>query len=78
MGETTPRYRTLDRPGPGLATIAEPDGREAVWALNQRGARLQLCAQCDVMDAQMYRPALVRGPAGPYLCRPCVEGTPDN
>ncbi len=76
MTETPPRYRTLDRPGPGLALIAEPDGRQELWSLNQRGARLRLCAQCGTMTAQMYHPALVRGPHRPHLCRPCVEGTP--
>jgi hypothetical protein len=30
MSETPPRYRTLDRPGPGRATIREPDGRVAL------------------------------------------------
>jgi hypothetical protein len=34
MRETPSRYRTLERPGPGLATIEEPDGRVALWALN--------------------------------------------
>ncbi len=76
MTETPPRYRTLARPGPGLALLAEPDGRQELWSLNQRGARLRRCAQCGTMTAQLYHPALVRGPPRPHLCRPCVEGTP--
>ena len=78
MPPSPPRYRTLDRPGSALAMIAEPDGREALWSLNRRGSQLRRCAQCGVLDAQMYRPALVRGPAGPYLCRPCVEDAPGS
>lgn len=44
MSETPPRYRTRDRPGPGLATIAEPDGREVLWVLNRGERHRATCA----------------------------------
>ena len=74
----TPRYRTLARPGPGLALIAEPDGREALWSLNRRGVHPMPCAQCGAVAGRNYRPAYAggRGKGTPRLCRPCVEGAP--
>ena len=78
MTATPPRYRTLDRPSPGLATIAAPDGRVALWALNQRARRPAACAQCGAVSAWNYRPANPhrRGKGDGCLCRPCVEDAP--
>ncbi len=78
MGETPPRYRTLDRPGPGLATIREPDGRVMLWSCVLRGRRFRPCAQCGVVAGQTYRPSIARGRDTPRLCRPCVEGVADS
>ncbi len=77
MGETPPRYRTLDRPGPGLATIREPDGRVALWSLNLRKVQPQPCAQCGMVAGRTYHPSIKRVKDNPRLCRPCVEGVPD-
>jgi len=76
MSETPPRHRTRDRPGPGLATIEEPDGRVALWSLNLRGTHPRPCAQCGVIAGRNYRPADTHGRSGRglRLCRPCVEG----
>jgi len=76
MTETSPRYRTRDRPGPGLATIEEPDGRVMLWTLNRRAIHPRPCAQCGAMAGRNYRPSIYRDKATPRLCRPCVEGTP--
>lgn len=78
MTETAPRYRTLARPGPGLALIEEPDGRVALWSRTLRGNNRRACVECGAVTGRFYRPAnpYGRGPAGPRLCRPCVEGTP--
>ena len=77
MSETPPAYRTLARPGPGFATIQEPDGRVALWSLNRRGTHPWPCVQCGVIVGRNYRPAnpYGRGKDSPRLCRPCVEGT---
>jgi len=75
MTETALGYRTRDRPGPGLATIEEPDGRVMLWSLNLRKAHATPCAQCGALAGRNYRPPLPRGPGSPRLCRPCVEGT---
>ncbi len=77
MTATPPRYRTLDRPGPGLALIAEPDGRVMLWALTLRGTKRYACSQCGVVSGWHYHPSLKRGKGGPRLCCPCVEGTPE-
>jgi hypothetical protein len=77
MSETSPRYRTRDRPGPGLATVEEPDGWVRLWALNWRGNRPQPCAQCGALAGQNYRPSVARANTAPRLCRPCVEGVVD-
>jgi hypothetical protein len=76
MSETSPCYRPLDRPGPGLATIAEPDGRVALWSLNLRALHPRTCAQCGVVAGRNYHPAnsYGRGTGAPRLCRACVEG----
>jgi hypothetical protein len=73
MTETPPRYRTLDRPGPGLATIQEPDGRVTLWSLNLRAHYPRTCAQCGALAGRNYRPTLGRRTDHPRLCRPCVE-----
>ena len=78
MSATPPRYRTLDRPGPGLATIREPDGRVALWSLNLRKVQPQPCAQCGLRAGRNYRPSINRGKGTPRLCRPCVEGEQDT
>jgi len=76
MGETPPRYRTLDRPGPGLATIAEPDGRVGLWSRTMRGGTIRTCSRCGVATGLFSRPSLYRKAQDtPRLCRPCVEGT---
>ncbi len=75
MTETPPRYRTLDRPGSGLATIREPDGRVALWSCVLQGNKMRMCAQCGATVGRFYRPSLNRGKDTPRLCRPCVEGT---
>ncbi len=79
MTATPPRYRTLARPGPGLATIREPDGRVALWSLNRRGSHPWPCVQCGVIAGRNYRPAhpYGRGQGTQRLCRPCVEGVTD-
>ena len=75
MGETPPRYRTLDRPGPGLATIREPDGRVELWSRTMNGSTIRTCVQCGVATGLFYRPSLYRrAQETPRLCRPCVEG----
>jgi hypothetical protein len=74
MSEPPPRYHTLDRPGPGLATIAEPDGRVLLWSLSFRSTHNRPCAQCGVQGGRIYRPSIYRGKDTPCLCRPCVEG----
>ena len=78
MSETPPRYRTLDRPGPGLATIQEPEGRSRLWSLNLRSGSPRPCASCGVVGTRMYHRAASHGrnKAAPRLCRLCVEGTP--
>ena len=75
MTEPPPRYRTLDRPGFGLATIAEPTGRVALWTLVRRGSKTRRCAGCGTTVTRYYRPSLYRGKGEPRLCRPCVEDT---
>jgi hypothetical protein len=77
MREPPSRYRTLDRPGPGRATIAEPDGRVALWTLNLRAIYPRTCAQCGVLAGRNYRPSLARHKEDPRLCRACVEGLPN-
>ncbi len=77
MRETPSRYRTLARPGPGLATIAEPDGRVALWALNLGAIRPRTCAQCGALAGRNYRPSIARLTDDPRLCRSCVEGVAD-
>jgi hypothetical protein len=79
MTATPPRYRTLDRPGPGLATIQGPDGRVALWSLNLRGNHARPCVQCGVVAARNYRPGYAGGRSrgSPRLCSPCVEGVTD-
>ncbi len=74
MSETPPRYRTRDRPGPGLATIQEPDGRVALWTLNRRAINTARCARCGAAAGRHYRPSVARDRDAPRLCRPCVEG----
>jgi hypothetical protein len=74
--ETPPRYRTLARPGPGLATIVEPDGRVRLWSLNRRATRPMPCARCGALAGRNYRPAVARAGAAPRLCHCCVEGVP--
>ena len=78
MSTTPPRYRTLDRPGPGLARIAEPDGRVALWSLNLRGRRFRSCAQCGAVTTRVYHRAISQGrlQGRTRLCRACVEGAP--
>ncbi|HEY8600665.1 MAG TPA: hypothetical protein VIL85_19670 [Thermomicrobiales bacterium] len=76
MSETLPRYRTLDRPGPGLATIREPDGLVALWSLTRVATHSRRCAQCGAIAGLSYRPSIQRGKDTPRLCRPCVEGAP--
>lgn len=75
MSATPPCFRTLDRPGPGLATIAEPDGRVVLWSLNRPAIRPRPCAQCGTIAGRNYRlsDAYRRGARVPRLCRPCVE-----
>lgn len=77
MTDTPPRYRTLAHPGPGLATIAEPDDRVALWSLNLRGTHPRPCAQCGAFAGRNYRPSIARLTDDPRLCRPCVEGRAD-
>lgn len=75
MAETPPRYRTVERPGPGLAAIAAPDGRVELWAVNQRARRPATCAQCGAVSIWNYRrsnPHRRRKDDG-CLCRACVE-----
>jgi hypothetical protein len=74
MSETPPRYRTLDRPGPGLATIREPDGWVLLWALTRRPTHSRRCAQCGVIAGLSYRPSIYRGKDTPRLCPSSVEG----
>ncbi len=74
MSETPPRYRTLARPGPGFATIEEPDGRVMLWSCVLQGNKVRACAQCGAPVGWFYRPSLNRGKDSPRLCRPCVEG----
>lgn len=80
MTATPPRYRTLDRPSPGLAMIAEPDGRVALWALSLRGRRFRPCVQCGQVSSRTYHSVPGKGPiADPRrLCRPCVEGVAET
>jgi hypothetical protein len=75
MSETPPRYRTLDRPGPGLATIEEPDGRVTLWSLDLRAGRFRPCARCGTLATRMYHRMGAQHDKAkrPRLCRPCVE-----
>jgi hypothetical protein len=75
MGETPPRYRTLRYPGPGLAPIAEPDGRVALWSRKRWALSPRTCAQCRALSLRHYRPSPNRGKDGPRPCRPCAEAT---
>jgi len=78
MTETAPGYRTLARPGPGLALLVEPDGREELWVVNRVARKSATCAQCGAVVARYYYPSNThrRTRGGPRLCRPCVEGSP--
>ncbi len=78
MTEPAPRYRILDRPGPGLALLAEPNGREELWVVNRVAGKSAICAQCGAVVARYYYPSNThrRTRGGPRLCRPCVEGVP--
>jgi hypothetical protein len=67
-------YRTLARPGLGLALIAAPDGRVQLWAVNRHASPWAVCAQCGAAAAWHYRTPLAPARRGPHLCRPCVEG----
>jgi hypothetical protein len=80
MSATPPHYRTLDRPAPGLATITEPDGREALWVLNRGERHRATCAQCGAVVPRYYYPSNThrRARNGARLCRPCVEDVQDN
>ena len=74
--ETPPRYRTVARPGPGLAMIAGPDGRATLWSLDLRASRARPCARCGTSATRLYHRASAHGPTrdATRLCRPCVEG----
>ena len=74
MTATPPRYRTRDRPGPGLATIQEPEGRVRLWSSVRQANKVRTCAQCGALVGWFYRPSLYRGKDTPRLCRACVEG----
>jgi hypothetical protein len=68
-------YRTIRRPGPGLAIIAEPDGRERLWARLRSARRTFVCANCGAPAAPGYRPSVPRaGEPGLRLCVACVVG----
>jgi hypothetical protein len=68
-------YRTIRRPGPGLAIIAEPGGRERLWA-RLRSARLtSICANCGRPATPGYRPSIaLPDEQGLRLCAACVVG----
>ena len=74
MTAIPPVYRTLDRPGLGLAVIAAPDGLVRLWAVNRHASPWARCAQCGGDAAWHYRTPLAPARRGPHLCRPCVEG----
>ena len=76
MTETALGYRTRDRPGPGLATIQEPEGRVMLWSRTMQGSTIRTCIQCGMATGLFYRPSIYRDKATPRLCRPCVEDTP--
>ncbi len=80
MSETPPRYHTLARPGPGLATIQEPNGREELWVVNRVAGTSVTCAQCGVVVSRYYFPSNThrRTRGGPRLCRLCVEDVPEQ
>ena len=68
-------YRTIGRPGPGLAVIAEPDGRERLWSRLRSARSTAICANCGRPAAPGYRPSLaVPGERGLRLCAACVLG----
>ncbi len=70
-------YRVIARPGPGLATIAEPGGRVGLWSLTRVGGRhFTTCARSGEVAKRFYRPSLMhhRGVGSVRLCRACVEG----
>ena len=68
-------YRTIARPGPGLALIAEPDGRERLWARLRRVPRGSICANCGQPAVPGYRPSIaLPDEPGLRLCVACVLG----
>jgi hypothetical protein len=68
-------YRTILSPGPGLALVAEPDGRERLWARLRSTPRAAACANCGRLASPGYRPSAPRpGEPRVRLCAACVEG----
>jgi hypothetical protein len=74
-GEQQGGYRTIGRPGPGLALVAEPEGRERLWARLRRAQLARPCANCGRPAAPGYRPS-IQSPREPcvHLCAACVLG----
>jgi hypothetical protein len=76
MRELSEQYWRIAPRHPGLALVAEPDGREDLWVLNLWATPPVLCICCGAATVRHYRPAAAfgRGSAGSRLCRSCVEG----
>lgn len=74
---TSPEYRVVARPGPGLAIIDGPVGNNLLWSKFFRTTRRQTCAKCGKVGGSLYRPPaqIAQQPGSPRLCADCVEGS---